>query len=196
MNLFEHVTKINSSESTADLIGIIAIILFFIVIILKMLGGIRRGFWHQLLLTGTTVLCAVVSCSVAIIFTRSVVDFVSDFILDGTILATERCPPVFAEIFKSMISAFDPASIEKMILIPATFLVAPIVTVCIFFILRFIFRIFISILQKVIKLKKAKSTHSRLGGALLAAIDAIVCLIVITLPLTGIISLANMACES
>ena len=191
MNLLKYLSKMFLLGSTAKLVGIIMLITFLTLVILKTIGGMRRGFIGQLLKTASTLLCAALSCLAASLFVGKIENFVDTFSLAEAILTILNLPPELAKILGSTISTINMATPKSMILTVATLLVAPAIAVLTFLTLRLIFYVFRSTVGKVIKPKKAKNTPSRLGGALLGTVEAFLCLIIIALPFSGIITLTD-----
>ena len=61
MNLFQYVNQMKEGGSVVGIIGVGLLLAFLVFIILKMLLGMRRGTWRQLVRTGATLLAAIVS---------------------------------------------------------------------------------------------------------------------------------------
>ena len=162
MNLLKYLSKMFLLGSTAKLVGIIMLITFLTLVILKTIGGMRRGFIGQLLKTASTLLCAALSCLAASLFVGKIENFVDTFSLAEAILTILNLPPELAKILGSTISTINMATPKSMILTVATLLVAPAIAVLTFLILRLIFYVFRSTVGKVIKPKKRKTRHQDL----------------------------------
>jgi len=54
MNLFDFVTRMKEMDGVLGYVGAALLVLFLLLIVFKMLGGMRRGTWRQLVRTAAT----------------------------------------------------------------------------------------------------------------------------------------------
>lgn len=193
MNLFEYVSKMKETGSPAGLIGVLLLCLFLIIIIFKMLFGMGRGTWRQLILTGSSLISAIISCTIATLFTNSIIGSTDTSFIESIVGLLDSFVPEIAQLLNNMLLSLDPRVFETIMLIPATLGLGPMLAGACFIIINIIFSIIRSIVHKVVRIKKAETNPDRLGGAIGAAVEAIICVIMISLPMTGIIGIVDQA---
>lgn len=193
MTVFSFVKQMKEMGSPMGYIGVGILGLFLIFIIIKMLFGMRRGTWRQLVRTGATLLAAVVSFIAGDIIAGRIVGSLDVNNLESLISKIEMQVPQSGEIIRSVLGAINTDMIEYMLLLPATIILIPILTTVMFLVINLVFKIVRGILIKIFKFKKAKNNSQRLGGALLAAVEGIIWVTMVIFPLTGMLTLADAA---
>ena len=193
MNLFEFVSNMKELNSAFGLIGVLLLSLFLIVIILKMYFGMRKGTWRQLIHTGTTLLSAVISYIIADATANRILGSTDQAAIEDLIVKIEGIVPDSGEFLRKLLLSFDPKVFESIMLLPATLILIPILATLFFLIFNFLLKIIRAIVVKIINIKKAKNNQQRLFGALLGAVEALIWLMMITLPITGVIGLVDRA---
>ena len=193
MTVFSFIRQMKEMGSPMGYIGVGILGLFLIFIIIKMLLGMRRGTWRQLVRTGATLLAAVVSFIAGDIIAGRIVGSLDVNNLDSLISKIEMQVPQSGEIIRSVLGAINTDMIEYMLLLPATIILIPILTTVLFLVINLVFKIIRGILIKIFKFKKAKTNSQRLGGALLAAVEGIIWVTMVIFPLTGMLTLADAA---
>ncbi len=195
MDLFEYIDRMKASGSPVATVAIVLLCLFLLLIILKMLGGMRRGGWKQLLQSGLTLAAAIISYSIAAAISGSIIGAVNDKSIADFIAFMETILPGIGEILRVALSTFDPKAFENVIILPAALVLMPALATVIFLLINLILKILRNVLTKIFGFKAAKNNSQRLGGALLGAVEAIIWAIMVTLPLTGLLGIADRACD-
>ncbi len=193
MNLFEYVSLMKEKGSVVAIIGVALLALFLLVIILKMLGGMRRGTWRQLIRTGMTVLAAVASYIFGVCVSNSIIGSTNIKAIEDFIQTVDGYAPGVGDVLNKILLSFDPEMYESVILLPATIILIPLLTTVIFLLINLVLKIVRAIIIKIFRFKKAKNNSQRLGGALLSAVEAITWIIMVTLPLSAALSLVDAA---
>ena len=195
MNVFEYVKEMKAKDSIVALVGVALLALFLLIIILKMLGGMRRGFWRQLARTGTTLLAAIGSYIASVWLSNHIIGMLDPTTTEELITKIDSAVPGAATQIQEVISTINPQMIEYILLLPATIIIIPILTIVLFLVVNLILKIIRAIVVKIIGIKKAKSNPERLGGAVLAAVEFLIWISVIMIPVCGSLSLANQTFE-
>jgi len=199
MNVFEYIESMkNTSNNIVGIAGLGILALFLLVIVLKMLGGMRRGVWRQLVRTGVTFAAAAVSYFVAASLSNGIIGMLKIENLKDLIATVDSYLPGIGETAYRFLESIDPSNlqfVEYAILLPATIIVLPIIATLVFIVINLLFKIIRAIIIKVAGLKKASNNSERLGGALLAGVEGIIWMIMITLPFSAILSLTNSVYE-
>ncbi len=193
MNFFEYVDLMKEMNTPVALVGLGLLALFLVVIIVKMLGGMRRGVWRQIVRTGMTLIAAIVSYIAAKVVSNSIIGSLDVTKIEGLVLQLDKYIPGASEKIMAALSSFDPTLIESIMVLPATIILVPIICTVIFLIINLILKIVRAIIIRIFGFKKAKKNPQRLGGALLAAVEGIIWIVMVTLPICGILSLADQA---
>ena len=193
MSFINYINEMKEMDSIVGMIGAGILALFLLFIIFKMLGGMRRGTWRQLVRTLATLAAAVVSFVAGVIISNKIIGSLDVQNLESFILEIEAASPEAGEMVRNVISAIDTEMIEYILLLPATIIIIPIVTTVLFLVINLVFKIIRAILIKILKFKKAKNNTQRLGGALLAAVEFIIWTTMVLLPVTSLITLADAA---
>ena len=194
MSYFEYIDAMKEMGGPVAVVAVSLLCLFLVVVIIKMLSGMRRGTFKQLLRTGTTLLAAIIAYGVAVILSNSIIGGTNMQSIEDFIVLIENNIPGAGDIIRQALSTFNPEVFEYLIILPAAIIIMPLTATLIFLIINFIFNIVRSVLLKVFGFKKAKKNSQRLGGAMLGAVEAIIWIIMVSLPITGIIGLADSAC--
>lgn len=193
MKFFEYISSMKESGSPFAIAGVVIVALFLIFIIFKMLGGMRRGTWRQLIRTGMTLLSAIASYIVASWLSNHIIGSLDNVSLEGLIVKIEAILPEVANVIRSALEGFDPEVFEYIILLPAALIIIPILTTVIFLLINLVLKIVRAIIIKIIGFKKAKNNSQRLGGALLSALEGMIWIAMVILPICAILSLADSA---
>lgn len=194
MDLLEYIDRMKELNTPVAMAAVILLCLFLVVIILKMLGGMRRGGWRQLLQSGLTLAAAIISYTVAVMVSNSIMGSTDRGSIEDFIAMMDGYIPGIGEFLTQALSTFNPEVFEYIIILPATIIIMPIMATAIFLLINFILKIVRSILIKIFGFKAAKSNSQRLYGALLGSVEAIIWLIMFTLPITGLLGIADRAC--
>ena len=72
MDLFEYIDRMKAMGSTVATVAVVLLCLFLAFIIIKMLGGMRRGTWKQLFRSATTLAAAIISYAVSVMLSNSI----------------------------------------------------------------------------------------------------------------------------
>ncbi|MBO7196581.1 MAG: hypothetical protein J6V80_04550 [Clostridia bacterium] len=193
MNLFKYVSLMKEQDGIIPMIGVGLLAFFLLFIILKMLGGMRRGTFRQLVRTGMTLAAAIISFIAATIVSNSIIGSTENIKVENLLATLNMQSPEAVDVVKDLLGSFDPELFESFILLPATLVIVPFLATGIFLALNVVLKIVRAIIVKIFKFNKAKTNPQRLGGALLSAIQGIIWLVMITLPFTGLLSLVDNA---
>lgn len=193
MSIFEYVPLMKELGTPVAIAGVALLALFLIIIIFKMLGGLRRGTWRQLVRTGMTLLAAAASYIVAVWLSNHIIGSLDAESLEGLILAIEAYLPEAGDAIRNALSSFNGEIFEYIILLPSAILLIPILTTALFFAINFVLKIVRAIVIRIIGLKKSKNNTQRLGGALLAAVEGLIWIAMVMLPICGVLSLVDQA---
>lgn len=193
MNFFEYVALMKEMNTPVALVGLGLLALFLVIIIFKMLGGMRRGTWRQVVRTGMTLIAAIVSYIAAKVLSNSIIGSLDVTKIEGLIAKLDQYVPGASEKIMAALSSFDPTLIESLMVLPATIILVPLICTVIFLIINLILKIVRAIIIRIFGFRKAKKNPQRLGGALLAAIEAIIWIVMVTLPICGMLSLVDQA---
>ena len=191
MNIFQYVTAMKELGTTFATVGISLLIAFLLFIIIKMLFGMKRGIKRQAVRTVLTGLSAIISYLVAVFFSNKIIGSLDVNSFDGLITRLEGVSPEAGEKIREFLANSNVELAEYILLIPATLILIPLGMVVVFLVLNLIFRIVGFIVTKVMRLGNAENNTQRLGGALLAVVEAVIWVGVIFLPLLGILNLAD-----
>ena len=194
MTVFSFIDRMKEMSTPVAYIAVGILGLFLIFIIFKMLFGMGRGTWRQLVRTGATLLAAIVSFMAGDIIAGRIVGSLDVNNLETLIQQVEAQVPQSGNIIRSVLGTIDTEMIEYILLLPATIILIPILTTVMFLVINLIFKIIRGILIKILKFKKAKTNPQRLGGALLAAVEGLIWVTMVLFPLTGLMTLADAAC--
>lgn len=193
MNFFDYVALMKEMNSTVAFVGLGLLALFLVIIIFKMLGGMRRGTWRQVVRTGMTLIAAIVSFIAAKVLSNSIIGSLDITKIEGLIVKLDQYAPGTSEKIMAALSSFDPTLIESLMVLPATIILIPLICTLIFLIINLILKIVRAIIIRIFGFRKAKKNPQRLGGALLAAGEAIIWILMVTLPICGMLSLVDQA---
>ena len=193
MTVFSFIDRMKEMSTPVAYIAVGILGLFLIFIILKMLFGMGRGTWRQLVRTGATLLAAIVSFVAGDIIAGRIVGSLDVNNLETLIQEVEAQLPQSGDIIRSVLGTIDTEMIEYILLLPATIILIPILTTVMFLVINLIFKIIRGIIIKILKFKKAKTNPQRLGGALLAAVEGLIWVTMVLFPLTGLMTLADAA---
>lgn len=197
MNLFKYLNTMKELDSVVAYVGAGLLALFLVVIILKMLTGLRRGTGRQLVHTLLTVGSAVISIIVSVILSNGIVGSLSSNTFGALVDLIEiAAPDIGSAIKAAMDQVSNPEVIEYIVLLPAALFIIPLFTTIMFLIINTVFKIVYVIVIKILGLKKAKTSPQRLGGAVLAALEALLWMMILVLPINGALSLVDNVFET
>ena len=193
MNFFEYVDLMKVKSTPVAIVGLGLLALFLVVIIFKMFGGIRRGTWRQLVRTGMTLVAAVVSYITALYLSNSIIGGFNVEKIGEVVIKLDEFVPGISEKIMSVVTSVDHSLTESILLLPATIILVPLLCTLVFLVINLLLKIVRSIIIRVFRFKKAKKNSQRLGGAILSAIEGIIWIVMVTLPICGAISLVDQA---
>ena len=195
MNFFEYIDSMKELGTPVATAAVALLCLFLVVIIIKMLSGARRGTFRQLLRSGTTFLAAIISYTTAVIVSNSIIGGTNMQSIEDFIVLMDGYLPGAGEFLRQALSSFDPKVFEYAIILPATIILLPLLATAIFLLINLVLHIARAIITKIFGFRSAKNMKQRLGGALLGGVEAIIWVIMVALPFTAVISLADRACN-
>lgn len=193
MNIFEYVPLMKEMGGGVAIAGVAVLVLFLVIIFFKMLGGMRQGFWRQLIRTGRFIGAAIISYIIASSISSGIIGMFDESTFNDLLNQIEAGGVPISDSIRTMISCFNPETFEYLLLLPAAVIIVPFVFTLLFIVINNILKIVSAILIKILGFKKADSNPSRLGGAVLAAIEGILLFIILLLPVTGILSIVDEA---
>ena len=190
-------TLINSVlGGTATIGGYIAfglLVYAAISVILGLFFGFSRGFSKTLLRLITIVAAAVVSF-LAVIW---IAEFVDEFFRGKTLeeLLAVVWPNFEAEAdpaLKDFINAFDPETVERIVMAILSLIAIPIIFVLVFYIVKFLTLIVYGIFAGILGLmSKEKGFFSTIFGGILGAVQGLLIAAVVLLPTAGFLGVAE-----
>lgn len=195
MDLVQYITQMKALGTPVATAAVVLLCLFLVVIIFKMIGGMRRGTWKQILRTGLTLAAAVISYVIAVIVSNSIMGSTDKGSIEDFISLLDNSFPGVGEFLTQALSSFNPEVFEYVIILPAAVVLLPILATVIFLLINLLLKFVRSILLKLFGFKAAKTNTQRLGGALLGAVEAIIWIIMVTLLITGLVGIASSACD-
>ena len=184
MNLFEYVTKMEEIRSPLAYVGVALLAFVIIYITIKMLLGMKRGFWRQLVSTGCTLTAAVIAYVFSSNLTSAIVNKLDAETFDGFIPYIEQAIPGTADTIRGFFDAFGSDFLSNLFAIPTALILVPFFMVAIFVVLHLLLKLIKAIVVAILKFKKPDGSPSRLGGVLLAAVEAIIVLVMVLVPLS------------
>ena len=193
MNIFEYVPLMKETGGGVAIAGVAVLVLFLVIIFFKMLGGMRQGFWRQLIRTGRFIGAAIISYIIASSISSGIIGMFDESTFNDLLNQIEAGGVPVSDSIRTIISCFNPETFEYLLLLPAAVIIVPFVFTLLFIVINNILKIVSAILIKILGFKKADSNPSRLGGAVLAAIEGILLFIILLLPVTGILSIVDEA---
>lgn len=193
MNLFDYVVLMKEQSTPVAITGVVLLALFLLVIILKMLGGMRRGGWRQLVRTSATLLAAIVSYIFAVSVSNGIIGSLDVNSLEGLIVEIEKHLPEAGDAIRNALASINTDIVEYMILLPATIILVPILATVAFLLINLVLKIVRAIIIKIVGFKKAKNNTQRLSGAVLAAVEALIWITMVMLPICGALTLVDEA---
>ena len=162
------------------LIGFGALILW------GMLRGFIRGAYRQLTHTITFLISAALSFVAVKFLIGYLVDWIdAETIGDAFEFIQSTTGADLSSIYQIVLDV-DFATLEGVLVLPATVVLAPIVFVLIFFILRIILGIVRLIVAHLLDVRKPQNVLERFGGLCLAAVQTVLFISVLLLPVTSV----------
>lgn len=191
MNIFEYVPLMAEMNSVASIIGAAILVLFLLIVIFKMIGGIRQGFWRQLIRTGRFVAAGIISFIIASGISGAIVGMFNEDTFNDLLAKVESMGVPVTDSVRTIISCFNPDTFEYLLLLPAAVILVPLAFTLLFILINTILKIVSAITINILGLKKASSSPSRLGGAVLAGVEAVLLFTILFLPVTGALSIVD-----
>lgn len=193
MNLFEYVPLMKEMSTPVAYVGVGLLALFLVFVFFKMLGGMIRGGWRQLVRTLATLVAAIASYIFAVTVSNGIIGALDVNSLEGLITRIEGFMPEAGEAIRQGLASINTEIIEYIILLPASLFVLPLVATVLFILAGLVLKIIVAIIIKIFRFKRAKSNNQRLCGALLGGINALICVVMVMLPLCGAITIVDEA---
>ena len=197
MSLFEYVTRMEELRSPMAYVGVALLALTVLYFGMKMLFGMSRGMWRQLVSTGCTLTAAVASFLFSKNLATAIIEKLDAEYVNQLIPSLESAIPGSGEAIESLFSSFGSDLFSKILAIPTAIILVPFFMVTIFIVLHLLLKLIKAILVAVLRLKKADGSPSRLGGALLALLEALIVVAMLSVPMSGILGMVDTAyCEA
>ncbi len=193
MNVFEYVPLMKETGGGTAIAGVAILAVFLIIVIFKMIIGMRQGFWRQLIRTARCVAAAVLSFTVASLISGGIIGAFEGVTFDELISKLGRFDFAITDKLSAILSCFSPETFEYLLLLPAAVIVVPLVFLILFIVINNILKIVSGIIIKVLGFQKASNPTSRLGGAVLAAVEAMIIFTIIVMPASGALNIIDDA---
>ncbi len=193
MNIFEYVPLMKEMGGGVAIAGIAILIVFLLIVIFKMIGGMRQGFWRQLVRTGRFIAAAIISFIIASSISGAIIGMFDENTFKDLLNTVEGYGIPITDSIRTIVTCFSPETFEYLLLLPAAVILVPLIFTLLFIVLNNILKIASAIIIKVLGFEKASTSPSRLGGAVLAGIEAVLLFIILLLPVTGVLSIIDDA---
>ena len=193
MAFFDYVNRMEELGTPVAMVGLVIVALFLIVIIFKMLGGMFRGIGNKLLNVAKVLVSAGIAYGVAVWLSNHIIGALDAKTFESLFVFVESYVPGLGDALRNAMSNFDGELIEYILLLPATIILIPFITTALFLIINFILKIVVSIIAGILGFKRAKNSFQRLGGAILGAVEGIIWITMVMLPICGMLSLVDQA---
>lgn len=191
MNLFEYVTKMEEIRSPLAYVGVAFLALVILYIAFKMLFGMLRGTWRQLISTGCTLLAAIIAYFSSTNLATKIVDGLGAENIGKLVPYLENYIPDAGKYVDGFFDSFGDEFISRLFAIPSALILAPIMMATLFVVLHLLFKLVKAIVVAVVKVKKADGSPSRLGGVLLAIVEAVIVITMLIVPLSGVLGIVD-----
>ena len=191
MNLFEYVPLMKEMNTPTAIAGVVIIALFLVIAIWKMFRGMRQGFWRQLINTARCVVAAVLSFTISSLISGGIIGAFNSMSFSEAIAWLDRFNLKITDKLGAILSCISPEAFEYLLLLPAAVIIVPLVFLLLFILLNSILRIVSGIIIKVLGFEKAKSAPSRLGGALIAGVEAVIVFTIFVTPAAGALNIID-----
>ena len=191
MNLFDYLELMNKTDTTGAMLGMGILCLFCVFMMLKMLGGLIRGIRRQVGITLNTFVAAVISFFVAAFLSNCIIGGINVETLGDLLDFIESQSEGTGEFIRDILLIVNEQALEYTILLPAVIFVLPLLAAVLFFVLNFLLQALRFIFGIFIKRKKAENKFERFGGVVLAVVQALIWITMITLPITTVTTLAD-----
>ena len=191
MSLFEYIDRMEESRSIMAYggVGLLAFVLIFIII--KMLIGMRRGLWHQLISTGSTLMSALITYFASMNLDGIMSEKLGQPLTNKIITLAEEARPGAGEKIGEFIASTGDGFISRILSVPAALIVAPFLMVILFIVIDLILKIVVSVVVKIFNIHKAKDTPDRLYGVFISVVESVIILCVVLIPASGLIGIAD-----
>ena len=191
MSLFEYIDRMEESRSIMAYggVGLLAFVLIFIII--KMLIGMRRGLWHQLISTGSTLMSALITYFASMNLDGIMSEKLGQPLTNKIVTLAEEARPGAGEKIGEFIASTGDGFISRILSVPAALIVAPFLMVILFIVIDLILKIVVSVVVKIFNIHKAKDTPDRLYGVLISVVESVIILCVVLIPASGLIGIAD-----
>ena len=90
MSVFEYIPLMKEMNSVTAIVGVVILIVFLLIVIFKMLGGIRRGFWRQLVRTSRFIAAGVLSYVIAASISGGIIGMFNENTFNDLLLSAEE----------------------------------------------------------------------------------------------------------
>lgn len=191
MNIFEYVSKMQELGTPVALAGLGILAAFLVFIIFKMLGGLFKGTWNKLLSVAVSLVAVAISFGVGSWLSNHIIGLTDVKTFEAVITMADSYLPGIGDALRNAISSFDGELLEYLLLVPATLFVVPAITSVLFVVINFVLKFILSIITFILRLNKARSMTQRLGGAILSAVEGVIWVTMVVLPICAIISLVD-----
>ena len=197
MNLFQYADKMAALDSPMAYVGMGLVAAFTLFILLKMLFAMRRGVHRQLLHTGFVIVAVVAAFFLTAGIVPAAVNEFDEEKLIELINEMNRNGLAVSEQTKEILITIGPDTAVYTLALPLTVLFSPIIFLVTFFVFNFVLRIVYAILAFALRLeKRPKSQRGRCASVFVAAIEAIIVALVLVLPVSNLLSIADVAFDS
>lgn len=182
MNLTEYLSWIFSAESEAAILCLVLTLSFVLAVIGDLIAGIRRGALKQILHTAISAGSVFISYFTTNILLGVLHDYLSTTsVADMLAIFGDSIP----ENTRNILSTLNPEVAEELLMLPTTTIIAPIIFVVLYYIIRLILSLIFIFVNKL--LPEINNLSSRTLGALISAVEAVVISSLMLLPFVAIV---------
>ncbi len=171
--------------------GAIIVALFLLIVLCRMISGMRQGFWRQLINSARCVAAAVLSFTIASLISGGILGAFDGMSFDELVAKLDKFNFRITDQLSAVISCISPESFEYLLLLPASVIIVPIVFLVLFIVLNNILRIASRLIINILGFQKASSSPSRLGGAVLAGVEAVLVFMILVMPASSVLGIID-----
>ena len=196
MSIFDYVPLMKDIGTETANIGVYILCFFLLSVFLRMLSGSSRGTLRQLVRTGMTFGAAVIAYIAADSFSEALIGGLDQNSVGALTGYINTVAPELGDIADKLMSILSLDIAERVLLLPASIVIVPLSFTVIFVLLKMILSMIGAILCKAFKFNKASTGGQKLGGAILAAVEAAIYFVAVLFPFTGVIGIMEESYEA
>ena len=196
MDIFAYIEAMLAAGTTTAYFCLGILAFFALAVLWELFHGLRRGLFRQLSHTVFMLVSAAASFFITKSFVATLFGDLANMTVEEILAAAEGSGATLSEDVSGLIASFDAETLQHILALPISLLVAPVMFALLFIVINLIGKLISFIICKIARVPKGHGVLSRLLGLAIGAAEGALVAAIVLLPISGITTSLDSAMDT